>query len=637
MKFRLPSIILCVAASLTAAAPAIAYNSEEHKLLVDRGAAAVRIDPSITLPAPTSFGPANPSALLKIHRDAKYLAVGFTTNNPGDYSDQRKGVQDNSYWTGFGQREYNLKIYIPPVADLRDTALVVAGVVAGTQETYTIGELAAIYGDYRRTTYCLDGNCYLTDASTPTLTFNRGTNCFVPVIDCGWRPAPVAMRWYLKYIANGLVPPFGSAGNTFSNTANDDEYYDAGWWGDEMLRIANVNDWHFSRGAVAWYVGMHRLALHYANLARTNNKYWNQALHCEASALHSMTDLFAFGHVVTNRDHTSYQMMSDDGLLNEAAYQWMENVIHMGGGSRDAAGRFALSGSLPAISDAPGGRKDFLPSYAGSWGRWGVQELDFHNAFNGSGAAVRNLKGESYVIYGDGAFKNTPEATRRIIVEAVRTSLQSLFDAYVELERGGDESSIGAAGTPFLAALKSLPIFIESNPTHPYKDHYKITWTTGDNFDGQWTRYAQAVDALAGTDVVPDTSPLPCEIQYVDGDIEFNQLATSATPCTTFPNVTPSHGAPPVAAALEQNYPNPFNPTTAIDFELPHAGFITLDIFDLQGAKIATLVAGNRSAGPNQAFWDGRNASGNHVSSGVYLYQLTFDGKSSTKKLTLVR
>src|SRR5207244_2300265 len=123
------------------------------------------------------------------------------------------------------------------------------------------------------------------------------TDCFG--FHCGFRPAPVVASDYLAGIGSGLWPPFGSLGDVTSNTADtEQDTFEAGWWGDEMMRIAAINDWHFSSAALAWYIGMHRMALKYVALAVHDPVYWNHALHYEANALHSLTDLFAFGHVV---------------------------------------------------------------------------------------------------------------------------------------------------------------------------------------------------------------------------------------------------------------------------------------------------------------------------------------------------
>ncbi|HXS82445.1 MAG TPA: hypothetical protein VN896_06945, partial [Methylomirabilota bacterium] len=328
------SFLACAVGLLAAASPARAYDSEEHKLIADWGASMVRLPPSIALPFPTRFHDTTLAARQKVYMDAKYLACGFRSNKQSDYNEDVQKVQDHSYWYGYAQLAGNKKLWIPPDSVLRETTLVVGTRLnTGQAVGFTIGELVSIYGDYRRTVYCATGDCYLTDANYARLHFDEGWDCFGP-LNCGWRPPDVSMYEYLRDVGSGLWPPYGTCGNASGNTAADDQYYDAGWWGDEMIRIAGTNDWHFSSAAIAWYVGMHRLALIYVDRARTDPRFWNHALHYEANGLHSLTDLFAFGHIVANRDRTSHAAMVSSGVTGKKAYLWMEHAIDVGGGTR---------------------------------------------------------------------------------------------------------------------------------------------------------------------------------------------------------------------------------------------------------------------------------------------------------------
>ena len=88
---------------------------------------------------------------------------------------------------------------------------------------------------------------------------------------------------------------------------------------------------------------------------------------------------------------------------------------------------------------------------------------------------------------------------------------------------------------------------------------------------------------------------------------------------------------------LDQNFPNPFNGATAIHFAVP-GGEVRLDLFDLLGQKIATLVHGPREAGAYVSRWDGRDDDGRELASGVYLYRLQAGkGAVETRKLLLLR
>ncbi|MDN5354751.1 MAG: hypothetical protein PWQ09_1507 [Candidatus Cloacimonadota bacterium] len=88
-----------------------------------------------------------------------------------------------------------------------------------------------------------------------------------------------------------------------------------------------------------------------------------------------------------------------------------------------------------------------------------------------------------------------------------------------------------------------------------------------------------------------------------------------------------------------QNYPNPFNPSTEISFVLPQASPVELNIYNLKGRKIRTLIAGETLAKDklHKVVWDGTDSSGQPVSSGIYLYKLLTQEKVYTQKMLLVK
>jgi hypothetical protein len=88
---------------------------------------------------------------------------------------------------------------------------------------------------------------------------------------------------------------------------------------------------------------------------------------------------------------------------------------------------------------------------------------------------------------------------------------------------------------------------------------------------------------------------------------------------------------------LSQNYPNPFNPTTKIEFSLAKSGFVTLQIYDLLGRKVKTLVSEELTSGYKSVVWDGKNDAGDEVASGVYFYQLKVGDFSEPKKMLLLK
>lgn len=93
----------------------------------------------------------------------------------------------------------------------------------------------------------------------------------------------------------------------------------------------------------------------------------------------------------------------------------------------------------------------------------------------------------------------------------------------------------------------------------------------------------------------------------------------------------------PVAARLEQNYPNPFNPSTTIRFSLMAQSQVQLTVHNVLGQTVDVLVDDRRPAGDYEIVWDGRNASGTTVASGVYFYRLVTPGAVESRKMILMK
>ncbi|MDZ7316067.1 MAG: GEVED domain-containing protein [candidate division KSB1 bacterium] len=93
----------------------------------------------------------------------------------------------------------------------------------------------------------------------------------------------------------------------------------------------------------------------------------------------------------------------------------------------------------------------------------------------------------------------------------------------------------------------------------------------------------------------------------------------------------------PRELSLAQNYPNPFNPSTTIKFNLTKAGTAELIIYDLLGHAVKTLFAGQLEAGEHSAEWDATDQNGNPVGSGIYIYRLTAEGRTLTRRMIVIR
>jgi len=102
--------------------------------------------------------------------------------------------------------------------------------------------------------------------------------------------------------------------------------------------------------------------------------------------------------------------------------------------------------------------------------------------------------------------------------------------------------------------------------------------------------------------------------------------------------------SPPGRIVLYRNFPNPFNPSTNLGFRIADRGFARLEVFDVGGGKVATLVERELPPGEHWFQWDGRNEAGEAAANGIYLYRLRVvsPGASSgeyiqVRKMALIR
>lgn len=127
-------------------------------------------------------------------------------------------------------------------------------------------------------------------------------------------------------------------------------------------------------------------------------------------------------------------------------------------------------------------------------------------------------------------------------------------------------------------------------------------------------------------------------IRASDGDLYVDALEG---PFVLILDATTLALQPPAALpkefALEQNYPNPFNPATTIPFALPEAAAVSLSVYDLRGREIRRLVHDRLPAGYHRIVWDGSDATGRALPSGIYLVTMQAPGIIGQMKVLLLR
>jgi len=93
----------------------------------------------------------------------------------------------------------------------------------------------------------------------------------------------------------------------------------------------------------------------------------------------------------------------------------------------------------------------------------------------------------------------------------------------------------------------------------------------------------------------------------------------------------------PVVTELLGNYPNPFNPTTTIDFNLKERGPVRIDVYNILGQRVTTLLNGELPSGSHRVVWNGQDSSSRGVASGVYFFKMQAGKYTSTKKMIMMK
>ncbi len=157
--------------------------------------------------------------------------------------------------------------------------------------------------------------------------------------------------------------------------------------------------------------------------------------------------------------------------------------------------------------------------------------------------------------------------------------------------------------------------------------------------------FAAATADLAERSVVKLGDVIEVHVLGPDGNVESQTRSFKVTPehiANAVLSVNLDNIGQPMQSQLLQNYPNPFNPETWIPYQLSEDSPVSIGIYDTTGQLVRTLLVGHQAAGfynspERAAYWDGRNALGERVASGVYFYQLTTPEFQQTRRLVIVK
>ena len=188
------------------------------------------------------------------------------------------------------------------------------------------------------------------------------------------------------------------------------------------------------------------------------------------------------------------------------------------------------------------------------------------------------------------------------------------------------------------------------------ENHGTATFYPYDNWSNIWSpafmsQGTKVSPASIGAGSFSTLALLDAQVTGVEGNYELNSgLADSNAANSSYISFEESlqvistgvsdqnqPGTLPKSFALSQNFPNPFNASTRIDYALANSGRVSLEIYNLLGQKVRTLVSEYQAPGYKTVIWDGKNEAGQILASGVYFYRLKTPASSFTRKMALLR
>lgn len=205
-----------------------------------------------------------------------------------------------------------------------------------------------------------------------------------------------------------------------------------------------------------------------------------------------------------------------------------------------------------------------------------------------------------------------------------------------------------------LKSVESLPYRLEEAVTLPLaaefvnaSGEFTLSWSGLESVPGDWDvtfhdyETGTNIDMRAQSEIVfeaePTTKTKGNPVTILSGPDAIVMTAENGSDrfgITITPPVINSReeSSTPHTFGLSQNYPNPFNPSTTINYSIENAGFVSIDVFNVTGQKVAALVHETKNAGAYNIRWDA-----SAMSSGIYYYRLSANGNSVTKKMTLIK
>jgi len=208
---------------------------------------------------------------------------------------------------------------------------------------------------------------------------------------------------------------------------------------------------------------------------------------------------------------------------------------------------------------------------------------------------------------------------------------------YADVNNPIDSHTIGIQNENGTVGLQVVYNQVYADANLAIRIKYPVFWLTVSPVAGAVFPEASAdVEVMFdAADVGPGT--YTGQIRITSNDEDSPTIAVPCTMLVLHTGVEDNAEILPMVFTLNQNYPNPFNPKTEIWFGLPGDGQVTLEVYDVMGRRVNTLINDNLRAGRHKIIWNGTNDEGESVSSGMYFYKLSQNENVITKKMMLLK
>lgn len=224
--------------------------------------------------------------------------------------------------------------------------------------------------------------------------------------------------------------------------------------------------------------------------------------------------------------------------------------------------------------------------------------------------------------------------------------MDTAYKVFYQYDNGNPALRFGVMGIPFNSPVYGYELLDNNVYVYPNSDlvddsvwaimtraSFSSTGAGGPE-DHSMILTLSLADLDSGATRVEEFALFGYDTTQVTTDSLANLINATAT---SVRNVKSEVANVPKSFELNQNFPNPFNATTQIRFSVPKASHVQLQIFDILGRKVKSLVNENLTAGYKQITWDGKNESGDEVASGVYFYRIKTGDFQTTKKMVLLK